>query len=163
MDATALATLWVFIALLVFLGIVAYLGVFGRIIAAVDARGEKIRAQLDEARRLREEARTLLADYQRRQTEAETEANAIVEQARREAAALAAEAKTRTEDYVRRRTRAAETRIRQAEQQAVAEVKARAIEIATSAVSDVLRQRADGPESARLTREAIERTVRHLN
>ena len=64
MDATSLATVWVTVALFIFLGIVAYMKVPGMISRALDARAARIRADLEEARRLREEAQALLAEYQ---------------------------------------------------------------------------------------------------
>ena len=100
MDATAWATFWVFLALLVLVGLMFYLGVPGKIIGALDARGEKIRQELADAARLRDEAKALLAEYQRRRGEAVAEAEAIIDQARREADVMAQEARERLEDYV---------------------------------------------------------------
>src|SRR5215207_178479 len=115
MDATELATFWVFVALLTFVGILVYMGVPKRLLVALDTRAEKIRSDLEQASRLRTEAQALLAEYQRRRSNAETEARGIIEQARREAEMLAVEARERMADYVERRTRAVETRILQAE------------------------------------------------
>ena len=79
MNATAWATFWVFLGFLVFLGILVYLKVPAKLAAALDARAAKIKSDLDDARRLREEAQALLAEYQRRRGEAEAEAEAIVD------------------------------------------------------------------------------------
>lgn len=84
-------TFWVGIAFIVFIGILVYQGVPAMLNKALDARADAIRTELDEARRLREEARSILADYQRKHREAEDEAKAIVAQARREAEVLAEE------------------------------------------------------------------------
>src|SRR5918998_4671339 len=144
MDPTGWATFWAFMALLVFLALLVYLKVPGKIVAALDDRSNKIRSQLDDARRLREEAQALLADYQRRRSEAESEAEAIVAQARREADALTEEARIRMQDFVTRRTKAVEARIAQAEAQAVSEVRNRAVDVATAAAARILADQAQG-------------------
>ena len=85
------AEFWVGVSFLIFIGILVYAKVPGMLAKSLDDRAEAIRKELDGARRLREEAQDLLADYQRKQREAETEAQQIVEGARREAEALKAE------------------------------------------------------------------------
>jgi F0F1-type ATP synthase membrane subunit b/b' len=84
------ATFWAFIGLILFLVLVAYLKVPGMMAKALDERADKIRDELAEAKRLREEAQHLLAEYQRKRKEAEAEAASIVAAAEREAAALTA-------------------------------------------------------------------------
>ena len=74
MDATSLAAVWATVALFIFLGIAAYLKVPGTIGKALDARADRIRNELEEARKLREEAQQVLAEYQRKRKEAEAEA-----------------------------------------------------------------------------------------
>jgi F-type H+-transporting ATPase subunit b len=104
MDATLWAQTWAQVALVIFLGIVIYLKVPGMIAKSLDARASKIADELDSAKRLREEAQSLLAEYQKKRKEAEAEAAEIVAVAKREAEALAEEAKQKTADYVARRT-----------------------------------------------------------
>ena len=125
MDATSTATFWALVALVIFLGVVVYIKVPGMIAKALDARADKIRNELDEARRLREEAQQLLAEYQQKRKEAEKEAADIVAAAKREADMLVGEAHKKTEDYVARRTALAEQKIAQAERDAVNEVRAK--------------------------------------
>ena len=81
---------WVSIFLFIFLGILVWAKVPGLITGALDKRSKEIQDELDEARKLREEAQGLLADYQRKAREAEEEAQSIVAQAKREAEALRA-------------------------------------------------------------------------
>jgi F-type H+-transporting ATPase subunit b len=163
MDATQWATFWVFAALVVFIGVLIYLKVPGMAVAALDKRAEKIRAELDQARRLREEAEALLKEYERKRGEAESEAAAIVAQAKREAEALAEEARVRIEDYVVRRTKAVEARIAQAEQQAVTEVRSRAIDVATAAASRILADEAKGKKGEELIERSIASVRKNLN
>ena len=163
MDATAWATFWAFMGLVAFLAILVYLKVPGRILSALDDRSARIRRELEEAERLRAEAQSLLAEYQRRRTEAEDEARGIVEQARREAEIVAAEARTRMADYVERRTKAVETRIGQAEAQALAEVRARAVDVAAAAAATILSERsADGATGQRLFDQSLHAVRTHL-
>jgi len=79
------ATFWAFVALIIFLGVLAYFKVPGMINGALDGRAERIRNELDEARKLREDAQQLLAEYQRKRQEAEQEAQDIVSAAKHEA------------------------------------------------------------------------------
>ena len=109
------AEFWVAVAFVVFLGVLAYLGVHETLVKLVDQRRDRIKAELDEARRLKEEAQALLAQYQRRQREAEQEAAAIIAGASAEAERMLAEAKTKMEEFVARRSSMAETKIAQAE------------------------------------------------
>ncbi|MCX7305025.1 MAG: F0F1 ATP synthase subunit B [Hyphomicrobiales bacterium] len=143
MDATALATLWATVALFIFLGVLVYLKVPGMIAKAIDARAVKIRHDLDEARRLREEAQSLLAEFQKKRKDAEQEAAGIVTAAKREAELLLADAHKKTEDYVTRRTALAEQKIAQAEREAVNEVRSSAVDIAIEAARKLF---SDNPE-----------------
>ena len=163
MDATAWATFWVFMGFLVFVGILIYLGIPAKVTAALDARSARISSELDEARRLREEAQTLLAEYRRRRGEAESEAEAIVSQARREAESLSEEARARLEEYVTRRTKAVEQRIAQAETQAVAEVRSRAVDVAAAAAARILAETGRGDASDDLISRSIGTVRANLN
>jgi F-type H+-transporting ATPase subunit b len=150
------APFWALVSLIVFLAIMVYLKVPGMVIAFLDKRAETIRDELDQARKLREEAQALLAEYQRKAREAESEAEEIVDQARREAEALAVEAKRRMEDYVASRTRLAEEKIAQAEAQAVQEVRALSADVAIAAAEKILAARVKGEAGDRLIARAID-------
>lgn len=163
MDPTAWATFWAFMALVVFLALLVYLKVPGRIVSALDDRSRKIASQLEDARRLHEEAQALVADYARRRGEAQAEAEAIVAQARREAEALTEEARLRIEDYVTRRTKAVEDRIAQAEKQAITEVRSRAVDVATAAAARILAEKARGATGDELVTRSIAAVRSKLN
>jgi F-type H+-transporting ATPase subunit b len=134
---------WVAIAFMIFLGVLAWLGVHRKLTGALDRRQARIKAELDEAVRLKDEARALLADYQRKQREAEREAQAILAGARSEAARLAAEASSKMKDFIARRTGVAETRIAQAEAQALADVRSAAADAAVAAAGKTLSESTD--------------------
>jgi F-type H+-transporting ATPase subunit b len=138
------AETWVAIAFVIFLGLLVYLGAHRRVIDGIDQRKARIQAELDEARRLREEAQALLAEYQRKRNEADREAEAIIASANVEAERLAAEGKARMEDFVTRRTKMAETKIAQAEAQALAEVRSAAADAAVAAAEKILSTAAKG-------------------
>lgn len=157
------ATFWATVALVIFLAIVFYMKVPGTIGKSLDARAEKIKAELEEARRLREEAQQLLAEYQRKRKEAEKEAAEIVEHAKREAGQLVAEAKQKTEDYVTRRTALAEQKIGQAERDAVNEVRARAVDIAVEAARTVLAGKVDQKVGGELFKSSLDALKTRLN
>lgn len=132
------ATFWAFIALLIFFGIVIYFKVPGFVTKALDSRIAKIESDLDEAKRLREEAQALLAEYERKRKAAESEAEEIVAAAQEEAERMTAEAETALEDMVARRTKAVEDKIAQAEAQALADVRARSADVAIEAARLIL-------------------------
>ncbi|AEQ50557.1 F0F1 ATP synthase subunit B [Pelagibacterium halotolerans] len=132
------ATFWAFIALLIFFGIVIYFKVPGFVTKALDSRIARIEADLDEAKRLREEAQALLAEYERKRKAAEGEAEEIVAAAQEEAERMTAEAEAALEDMVARRTKAVEDKIAQAEAQALADVRARSADVAIEAARLIL-------------------------
>src|SRR5215472_17887761 len=114
------AEVWVAFAFVIFVGILGYVGVHRMVAKSLDDRSAKIKAELDEARKLKDEAAQLLAEYQRKRHAAEGEAQDIIAGANAEAERLAVEAKAKIEDFVKRRTAMAETKIAQAEAQAAA-------------------------------------------
>ncbi len=126
-----------------------FLKVPGTVGKSLDARADRIRDELEEARRLREEAQSLLAEYQRKRKEAEKEATEIVAIAQREAHGLLEEARKKTEEYVARRNKLAEQKIAQAEIEAVNEVRASAVDIAVAAASRILAEKVDTKTSVR--------------
>lgn len=163
MNATSLATLWVFIALLMFLGLLIWAGVPKKLAATLDARANRIRKELDEARQLREDAHQLLGEYQKKRSEAEQEAAAIVAAAKREADLLADEAHKKTEDYVVRRTALAEQKIVQAELDAISEVRASAVDIAVEAARALLAGKIDAKAGADLFKASLADVKSKLN
>ena len=155
-------TFWAFIALSIFMGIAVYVKVPGMITKSLDDRADKIKADLDEARRLREEAKALLAEYQAKRKEAEKEAAEILASAKREAEILRAEAQTKSEDYVRRRTIIAEQKIAQAETDAVNAVRASAVDLAIAASSKLLEGSSEA-SNADLFKQALADVKAKLN
>ncbi|MCO4318524.1 F0F1 ATP synthase subunit B [Phyllobacterium sp. 21LDTY02-6] len=157
------ATFYALVGLIIFLALVVYLKVPGTVGKSLDARADKIRDELEEARRLREEAQSLLAEYQRKRKEAEKEAGEIVAIAQREAHGLLDEAKQKTEEYVARRTKLAEQKIAQAELEAVNEVRATAVDVAIAAAGKVLADKVDAKTSAELFKSSLTEVKSRLN
>jgi F-type H+-transporting ATPase subunit b len=147
---------WVAIAFLIFLGVLAYLGVHKIAMKALDDRTDRIKAELDEARKLKDDAAKLLAEYQRKRESAEAEAQDIIAGAKAEAERLATEAKSRIEEFVARRTAMAETKIAQAETQAATDVRSAAAEAAVAAAEKILRTEAKGALAGELIAKGIE-------
>lgn len=147
-----------FVALgfLIFLGLLVYLGAHRRIVDSVDSRRSRIQAELDEARKLREEAQAVLAEFERKGREAESEAASIIAGAKAEAERLAVEAKARMEEFVARRTKMAENKIAQAEAQALADVRAAAADTAVAAAEKILAAAAKGKVAEGLLAKGIE-------
>jgi F-type H+-transporting ATPase subunit b len=154
---------WVGASFVLFLLFLVYYGVPGMIGKALDDRADAIRKELDEARRLREEAQSLLADYQRKAREAEAEAEKIVEQARRDAEAMAAEARQSLHETVARRAKQAEDKIARAEAQAVNDVRGAAVESAIAAAERVIKTRVAGSQADQLVDASIQDLRGKLN
>jgi len=154
---------WVAVAFVLFLGVLIYVGVHKKLIEALDHRSNRIQAELEEARRLRDEAGKLLAEYQRKQRDAEREAEAIIADARAEAGRVAAEARVKMEEFVARRTKLAETKITQAEAQALADVRAAAADAAVTAAEKILRDAAKGKIADDLIVQGIAAVQAKLN
>ena len=157
------AEFWVAVAFVLFFGLLGYMGVHKLLLDALDNRTARIKAELDEALRLREEAQKLFAEYQRKQGEAEREAEAIIAGAQAEAERLAVEAETKLQDFITRRTQMAETKIAQAEAQALADVRAAAAEAAVSAAEKLLAQATRGKVAEDLISRGIEDVKKKLN
>ena len=160
---TQMAEFWVAIAFGVFVLILLYYRVPALIAKSLDDRAEAIRKELDEARRLREEAQNLLADYQKKHRNVGQEADTILELARSEAEAFAQETRTSLKDMLERRTRQAEDKIARAEAQAVDEVRAAAIELAVAAAEKILREKASGAGGVSLIDQSIRELKGRLN
>ena len=154
---------WVALAFLCFVGLLIYLGAHRKVFEAIDARRTRIKSELDEARRLREEAQALLAEFERKGREAETEAAAIIAGGKAEAERLAAEAKAKMEDFVTRRTKMAEAKIVQAEAQALADVRAAATDAAVAAAEKILSATAKGKVAEHLLAQGIEDVRKKFN
>ncbi|MEQ8747192.1 ATP F0F1 synthase subunit B [Pyruvatibacter sp.] len=145
-----------------FVGLLLYFGVAGRITSALDARADAIKTELEEARKLREEAQALLAQYQRKQRDAEEEAQEIVSQARHEAERLAAETKVKLDEQVARRTALAEQKIAMAESQAMKDVRDAATEVAIAAAAKVLAETSDDARQDALINDSLDQVRQRL-
>ncbi|MBI1204863.1 MAG: ATP F0F1 synthase subunit B [Rhodopseudomonas sp.] len=157
------AETWVALAFILFLSGLGYIGVHKMLATSLDGRAARIKAELDDARKLRDDAAQLLADYQRKRQEAEGEAQEIVAAAKAEAERMAAEAKTKIEEFVARRTKMAETKIAQAEAQATADVRRAAADTAIAAAEAILTAEAKGQLASKLIATGIEDVRNKLN
>lgn len=144
------------IAFVLFALLLWRLGVPGFLARKLDERAERIRTELDEARRLREEAQSLLATYERRQKDAAARVDDIVSQARAAAEQGAIQARHELDLAIARRLRAAQEQIAQAEADAVREVRNEAVRVATIAAGDVIARHLSDEGRARLVQDGID-------
>lgn len=157
------AEFWVAVAFVILMGVFAYFGVHRTILKALDNRRDRIKDEIDDARRLKEEAAKLVAEYRARRESAEREAQEIVTNAKAEAERIAAEAKAKMEDFVARRTKSAESKIAMAEAQALADVRAAAAEAAVTAASRIMAQTVKGSIADDLVTQGIQDVRQKLN
>jgi F-type H+-transporting ATPase subunit b len=154
---------WVAVAFFILMGVFAYLGVHRTVLTTLDHRRDRIKAELDDARRIKEEAAKVLEQYKARRASAEREAEEIISGAKAEAERIASEAKTKMEDFVARRTKTAENKIAQAETQALADVRAAAADAAIAAASTILSQSVKGEVADDLLAKGIQDVRAKLN
>jgi F-type H+-transporting ATPase subunit b len=154
---------WVAVAFVILMAVFAYFGIHRTVLKTLDHRSDRIKAELDDARRLKEEAAKLLAEYKARHASAEREAQDIIASAKAEAERIASEAKTKMEDFVARRTKTAESKIALAEAQALADVRAAAADAAVTAASTILTQSVKGSVADDLLAKGIADVREKLN
>jgi F-type H+-transporting ATPase subunit b len=162
MEIVLTPEFWVAVSFFLFLGLVIYLGVHKKLAAALDARAWRIAKELDDARRLREEAEKVLADYRRREGDAVKEARGIIERAAKEAEILAAEGRSMKE-YFDRRMKLAEDKIARAEAEALREVREAAADAAVAAARTVISQKLTPETADKLIKQGTEALKERLN
>jgi F-type H+-transporting ATPase subunit b len=153
----------VLISFVLFIAVLLRLKVPGIVAGILDKRADAIRADLDEARSLREEAQTILASYERKQKEVAEHAEQIVIHAKEEAANAATQAKEDLKNSITRRLQAAEDQIASAEAAAVKEVRDTAISVAVAAASDVIAKSMTAKDGGALIDNAIADLGKKLN
>lgn len=145
---------WVLVSMAIFV-VAVWKPASRAITGALDERAARIRSELEEARRLREEAEQLLAEYRQQQQQAATQAQAIVTHAQEEAERIGAQSARDLEQALERRRRLAEERIAQAESKAVEEIRAVAVDVAVSAAREVIAAQTDEQRGGVLIDSAI--------
>lgn len=157
------ASFFALVALVIFLGIVAYAGGFRAMGSGLDNRAQRIAKDLDDAARLRKEAEALLAEYKQKRIDAEKEAQGIIAQAKADAEEYAAETRRKLSETLERRTKQAEQKIAQAEASAIKDVRNAATEMAVAAAQTLMAEAAKGPKGADLIATSIDAVKTRLN
>ena len=151
------------LALVIFFAIIVYYGVHKLVFRALDERSQRIRDELDEARRLREEAQKTFADFERKSREVGAQAEEIVEHARAEAERAGEKAKIDIKASIERRLKAADEQIAMAERDALRGVKDRAAQVAIAAAAEVMREKITAETTNDLIENSIETVGRRLH
>ncbi len=155
--------LWVFVSFVLFVALLVYYKIPNKTAKALDDRAGKIRAELEEARRLREEAQTILADYQRKQRDAEKEVEDIIAMARREAQFYAEESHKVLDEFLQRRVKLAEEKIARAEVQAVQDIRSKSVDVAVAATEMLIARELKGTSAEDLVDKSIRDVSAKLN
>lgn len=158
----ATAEFWVAIAFLIFVVAVSR-PVWKILSTTLDSKADAIKAELDEAQRLREEAQHTLAEYQRKQRDALAEAEAIIAEAKEEAERMQRLNEERTQATLERREQQALDMIAAAEARAIADVRALAADVAIDATRRILTDVVDGQKGDELINSAIAEVPGKLN
>ena len=155
--------LWVGVGFVMVLALLLYVGAPKLVGGMLDARSAAIRAELGEARRLREEAQALLEGYQQKAAGAEEEADAIVVEAHAEAERFASEARAALTALIERRAQSAQEKIAQAQAAALAEIRTLAANAATAAAEKLILARLDEKRAGALIAASIKDLPTKLN
>jgi F-type H+-transporting ATPase subunit b len=153
-------TFYALVALVLFFAVAIYAGAHTKAGAALDDRAKLIEKELAEARKLREDAEQLLADYKQKKLDAEKEAQSIIARAKTDAAEFAKEARQKLTDMIARRTKQAETKIAQAQDSAAKEVRGLAADLAIAASTKLISEQGG---NAKLIADSIEAVKSKLN
>ncbi len=154
---------WVLVSFILFLALLAYLKVPAMLGKMLDDRASKIAKELDDARKLREEAAALLDEYKKKRATAEKEAAEIIAGARADAQAFASDSKKKLADTMDRRAKQAEQKIAQAEAAAVKDVRNAASDLAIARAADIFSTSAKGKGGENLVAESIAAVKSRLN
>jgi F-type H+-transporting ATPase subunit b len=154
---------WVAVSFFIFLGVLFYFGVHKKLASVLDARAAEISKELDEARRLRNEAEKVLADYRRKETEAANEAGSIIALAAKEAEIFAAETRKSVKEHFDRRMKLAEEKIARAEADAIREVRSVAVDAAIAAAQTLIAEKLTSDRAEKLVSESIDTLKSKLN
>jgi F-type H+-transporting ATPase subunit b len=147
----------------VFIGILVYFKVPGMLFGMLDRRAATIAAELDEARRLREEAQELRASFERKKTEVKEQAERIIANARADAEEASKLAKAELEASIARRLKAAEEQILSAEQAAVRAVRNQAVAVAVAAAADVIAKNLSAADAGAIIDASIQTVEARLH
>ncbi len=151
------------IAFLIFIGILVYFKVPGLVGGLLDKRSETIRAELDEARKLREEAQELRASFERKKAEVKEQAERIVAKAKADAELAAKQARADLEISIARRMKAAEDQIASAQTAALREVRNTAVSVSIAAASELIAKNLDKAEAGKLVEASIKTVETQLH
>jgi F-type H+-transporting ATPase subunit b len=151
------------LAFFMFLGLLVYLGVHKYLAKSLDDRADRIRGELDEVRRLREEAQATFAEFERKQREVHEQADEIIAHAKLEAKQAAENAKADLAASIKRRLKGADEQIAMAEANAVREVRNQAIQIAVAAAGEVMAARLGDKKANELVDDAIKRVGERMH
>jgi len=154
---------WVAVSFFIFLGVLFYFGVHKKLASLLDARAALISEELEEARRLRDEAEKVLADYRRKEGEAVNEAEGIIALAAKEAEILAAETRQSVKELFDRRMKLAEQKIARAQQDAVREVRSVAVDAAVAAAQTLIVEKLTPDRAEKLVSDSIDNLKSKLN
>lgn len=146
----------VLLAFLLFVGVLLYFRVPREVGKLLDKRADGIRAELDDARGLREEAQSLLASFERKQKDVQTQADRIVSNARDEANRSAEQAKVDIAKSIQRRLTAAEEQIQSAQDKAVRQVRDEAVTVAVAAARQVITDQMTAQRADKMINESIQ-------
>jgi len=153
---------WVYLAFFIFVAL-AGPKIWRALAQMLDRRSLKIKADLDEAQKLKDEAQALLAEYQRKQRDAMREAEEIIANAKGLAQRQIKDAGKKLEENLARREKASLEKIAQAEAQALAEVRREAVDVATAAAARVIQGQIDGARGSALIDQAIAEVEKKLH
>ena len=154
---------WVAVSFFIFVGVLVYFGVYKKIASLLDTRALLISKELEEARRLREEAEKVLADYRRKLGDVVSEMDNISALATKQAQTVTAETRQSLKEHFDRRIKIAEEKIARAEMEAVREFRSVAVDAAIAAAQNLIVAKLTPDRAKKLVSESIKALKSKLN
>ena len=154
--------IWVAFSFILFLYVAYKLGKKS-VLNGLDGRINEIKTEIETAERLRVEAQELLAQYQRKQRDAEKEADAMIKEAKKQAKAITKTAETDLSALMARREAQLTDRLNRLEENAIAEIQNHAADLAVAATTEMIIQTLDEKTNAKLNEDTINSLSKHLN
>ncbi len=147
------AETWVAIAFVLFIILIIRLG-WSKITAALDERSANIKNELNEARNLREDAQSLLADYQRKKRDSEKEISGIIDKAKTDAENEIKYSIQKHKELLQRRKKTAEDKIAQAQERALKDITESIVELSISSAQNIIKEKLDDSHNNKLLNDA---------
>jgi F-type H+-transporting ATPase subunit b len=152
------AAFWVAISFLIFIGVLIYFKIPQKVKSMLDENILNIKTQINEAERLKEEAKNILSDHEKKISNSKNEIRLMMDKANEESEKNIIRANEEFHNLMENKKKNAEERIRQMKNQAIKDVKNTSVKIAIESVEKLLKNSMDKNKLDKIYLSSIEET-----